>query len=147
MANRRIDPRRIKIHRSYTVKDAADALGAHKNTIAQWIKQGLAVADQSRPVLLLGTAIRAFLENRKARRKRRLAAGEFYCLKCREPKSPYGGVADYIASSSGLGSLVGLCPVCETLMNRRTSFRKLDVAKGRLEVTILTPSAAPKREN
>ena len=76
MANRHIDPRRIKIHYSYTVKDAADALGTHKNTIRLWIKQGLPITDEQRPAMLLGTAIRAFLENRKAKRKHRLMAGE-----------------------------------------------------------------------
>ena len=93
MANRRINPRHIKIHYSYTVKDAADALGTHKNTIRLWIKQGLALTDEQCPAMMLGTAIRAFLENRKAKRKRRLAAGEFYCLKCRAPKTPAGGGA------------------------------------------------------
>jgi DNA-binding transcriptional MerR regulator len=52
MANRRIDPRRIKIHYSYTVKDAADALGTNKNTVRLWIKQGLpitSVTNAARP--------------------------------------------------------------------------------------------------
>jgi hypothetical protein len=126
MANRRIDPRRIKIHYSYTVKDASDALGTHKNTIRHWIKQGLPITDEQRPAMLLGTAIRAFLENRKAKRKHRLMAGEFYCLKCRAPKTPAGGMADYVASSADLGNLTGLCPDCETIMNKRTSLAKLD---------------------
>jgi hypothetical protein len=80
--------------------------------------------------MLLGTAIRAFLENRKAKRKHRLTAGEFYCLKCRAPKVPAGGMADYAASSADLGNLTGLCPDRETIMNKRTSLAKLDVSKG-----------------
>jgi excisionase family DNA binding protein len=84
MANRRINSRRIKIHYSYTVERAAEILGVHKNTVRLWIKQGLPVAeDERRPILLQGKAIRAFLDNRKAKQKHRLSAGEFYCLKCR----------------------------------------------------------------
>jgi predicted ArsR family transcriptional regulator len=49
MANRRIDPRRIKTHFPYTVEEAADALGVHKNTVRMWIKAGLEVADDRRP--------------------------------------------------------------------------------------------------
>jgi hypothetical protein len=64
MANRRIDPRRIKTHFAYTVEEAADALGVHKNTVRMWIKGGLAVADDRRPTVMSGAAIRAFLENR-----------------------------------------------------------------------------------
>jgi hypothetical protein len=40
--------RRIKIHYSYTVKDAADALGTHKNTVRLWTKQGLPITDEQR---------------------------------------------------------------------------------------------------
>jgi Helix-turn-helix domain len=64
MANRRIDPRRIKTHFSYTVEEAADALGVHKNTVRMWIKGGLAVADNRRPTVMSGAAIRDYLENR-----------------------------------------------------------------------------------
>lgn len=147
MANRRINARRIKIHYSFTVEKAAEILGVHKNTVRLWIKQGLPVVeDECRPILLQGKVIRAFLDNRKAKRKRRLLAGEFYCLKCREPKSPYGLMADYVATSSDLGNLVGLCPDCEKIMNRRTSFSKLDCIKGNLEVNIYAGSTTPKRE-
>jgi Helix-turn-helix domain len=146
MANRRIDPRRIKIHYSYTVKDAADALGTHKNTIRHWIKQGLPITDEQRPAMLLETAIRAFLENRKAKRKHRLMAGEFYCLKCRAPKTPAGGMADYVASSADLGNLTGLCPDCETIMNKRTSLAKLDRIKEQLDVKICAAAATHKRD-
>jgi Helix-turn-helix domain len=147
MPNRRINSRRIKIHYSYTVEKAADTLGVHKNTVRLWIKQGLPVVeDERRPILLQGKAIRAFLDNRKAKRKRRILAGEFYCLKCREPKSPYAGIADYIATSADLGNLKGLCPVCEKIMNRRTSFAKLDRVKGNLDVKIYACTSTPKRE-
>ena len=46
MANRRIDPRRIKTHFPYTVEEAANALGVHKNAVRKWIKGGLAVAGR-----------------------------------------------------------------------------------------------------
>jgi hypothetical protein len=58
MANRHIDPRRIKIHFPYSVEEAAAALGMHRNTIRLWIKQGLPVADDRRPLVMSGIAIR-----------------------------------------------------------------------------------------
>jgi Helix-turn-helix domain len=121
MANSRIDPRRIKTHFPYTVEEAADALGVHKNTVRMWIKGGLAVADDRRPTVMSGAAIRAFLENRLKARRSPLKPGEFYCFRCREPKSPAGGIADFVAAGGGLGTLTGLCPDCETIMHRRAS--------------------------
>jgi hypothetical protein len=146
MANRRINSRRVKIHRNYTVDEAAKTLGAHKNTVRLWIKQGLPVVDERRPILLQGKAIRAFLDNRKAKQKHRLSTGEFYCLKCRCPKYPAGRMADYVASTPNLGNLQGFCPDCENIMNRRTSFAKLDRIKGDLEVMICAGPSTPKRE-
>lgn len=130
MANRRINSRRDKIHRNYTVEEAAKTLGVHKNTVRLWIKQGLPVVDERRPILLQAKAIRAFLENRKAKRKRRLAGSEFFCFKCRAPKVPAGGMVDYATSSADLGNLTGLCPDCETIMNKRHHWRNWTVSKG-----------------
>jgi hypothetical protein len=146
MPKRRIDPRRIKIHRNYTVEEAAEVIGTHKNTVRLWIKQGLPPADERLPTLILGKELRAFLENRKVRRKHRLAPGQFYCFKCRAQKTPYAGLADYVATSATLGNMKGLCPDCGTIMNRRTSLAKLDRAKGNLEMKIYAGAATLNRD-
>jgi hypothetical protein len=138
MANRRVDPRRIKIHFAYSVEEAAAALGTHKNTIRAWIKQGLSVADDRRPIVMSGAAIRTFMHARVTARKRPLNSGEFYCFKCRSPKSPAGGMADFIESQAGLGTLCGLCPDCETIMHRRASLATLGTARAVLDVKILS---------
>src|SRR5260370_15728595 len=138
MANSRVDPRRIKIHFAYSIEEAASALGTHKNTIRAWIKQGLPVADDRRPIVMSGAEIRAFLDARRSAGKRPLAPGEFFCFKCRCPKSPAGGMADFIESQAGLGTLCGLCPDCETIMHRRASLATLGTARAVLDVKILS---------
>src|ERR1700724_951642 len=137
MANRRIDPRRIKTHFPYTVEEAADALGVRKNTVRMWIKGGLAVADDRRPTVMSGAAIRAFLENRQQARKTHLKPGEFCCFRFRGPRSPPGVMLDFVTAGAGLGTLTGLCPACETIMHRRASLANLGAAKGKIEVMIL----------
>jgi excisionase family DNA binding protein len=59
---RRPNPRLIKIHRSYSIDEAARLLHAHKNTIRSWIKQGLPIIDRRRPTLIHGADLSAFLK-------------------------------------------------------------------------------------
>ena len=96
MRKRAPNPRRVKIHRSYTVDDAAQLFGCHRNTICHWQKEGLKPVDGKRPVAFEGPALTAFLEARRGARRRRLKPGEIYCLPCREPKEPAGDMAEYV---------------------------------------------------
>ena len=86
MGKRAPNPRRVKIHRSYTVDDAAQLFGYHRNTIRHWQKQGLKPIDRRRPILFEGPSLAAFLEARRGARRRRLKPGEIYCLPCRAAK-------------------------------------------------------------
>jgi hypothetical protein len=128
--------RLVKIHRNYTVEEIARLLKVHKNTVRGWIKQGLSSIDRQRPILILGSVLSRFLEDRRRRGHQRCAPGEIYCVKCRKPVRPAGGMADYIPTTSTSGSLTGICPRCETLIYRRVSQATLEESRGDLEVTI-----------
>src|SRR5215471_15431674 len=78
---RRPNPRLIKIHRSYSIYEAAQLLRAHKNTIRTWIKQGLPIIDRRRPTLIYGADLSAFLKNRRNRAKQPCPPGHMYCFK------------------------------------------------------------------
>lgn len=146
MANRRINARRVSCHFSYTIEEAADALGVHKNTVRQWIKSGLPLADAKRPAVISGKDLVSFLNKRKSRRKRSLRPGEFYCLKCRVATRPDGDMVDFTATSTTLGSLMGLCSRCGSLVYRRVSQAKLAAAIGDLDVQILPGPKSHKRD-
>ena len=49
MAVRRLNPGLVKIHRSYSIDQVARTLGVHKNTVANWLKDGLSpmISDRS----------------------------------------------------------------------------------------------------
>lgn len=119
MSGRRANPRLIKLHRSYTVPEAARVLGVHKNSIRSWIKAGLPTVEKSRPMLIHGDEMRAWLDKKRKEAKRPCPPGAFFCLKCRAPKSPALGMVEFQPFSETSGSLIALCTDCDTMMFRR----------------------------
>jgi len=136
MSKQHPNPRLAKIHRSYTVEEIARLLGVHRNTVREWIKRGLPTSDDRRPTLVLGRDLVAFLQAKRAKNKRSCEPGEIYCMRCREPRAPAGEMADYMPLTATTGNLIGICPVCETLMYRRASTAKLALVKGCLDITL-----------
>ena len=120
------NPRLVKIHRSYAVEEVARILRRHKNTVRAWIKQGLRPIDGRRPTLIHGVELVNFLQNRRMRGKRPCPPGHMYCLKCRSPKQPAAGMADYLPITDTSGNLRALCPDCGKFMHRRASLTKLN---------------------
>lgn len=118
MPARRADPRQIKVHRPYSVDEAARALGVHRNTVRAWIEQGLPALATRRPTLILGSELRSFLEARRKRAKRPCVPGTIYCFKCRGPSRPALGMVDFVAQSATGGNLKALCERCGTVMHQ-----------------------------
>jgi hypothetical protein len=134
MANRRPKHRRVKVHRSYTVEETAILVGAHKNTVREWIKIGLPVIDDKRPMLILGHDLADFFKARRTKNKRACQPGQMYCVRCRAPQMPAGNMADYVPDTDKLGNLKAICPSCDSIMNRRVSRAKLAQVCGELEI-------------
>lgn len=132
---RRPNHRLVKIHRSYTVEEIARVLGAHKNTIRNWIKKGLPIIDSQRPTLIYGLDLVHFLEDRRKASKQTCPPGHLYCVRCRAPKEPDGQIAEYIPLTSTSGNLRGICPDCDCLIHRRVNRAKLPTIKAGLEIT------------
>lgn len=119
MSAKRINPRLIKLHRAYSVEEAAKRLDVHKNTVREWIEKGLPIVDKARPTLINGHELRRYLEAMQKARKRPCPPGTCYCFKCRAPSRPAMGMVDYIPTNEVSGNLRALCDVCGTMMHRR----------------------------
>ena len=63
MGARPADPRRIKLHRSYSIAEAADTLGVHQHTVENWLRQGLRPIDRRRPILIHGAECGSFCKS------------------------------------------------------------------------------------
>ena len=138
----RINPYRIKLHRSYTAGELARLLGVHKNSVRGWQRAGLTAMSDSRPVLFQGAAARAFLVARNKARKRPCRPGTMYCLRCREPRSPALEMVEFAAREHGAGNLRALCGDCGTIMHRRA--RRDALASIMPGLTVQITQASPR---
>jgi excisionase family DNA binding protein len=133
---KRLNPRRVKVHRCYSVEEAAKLFGVHKNTVRDWLKAGLPRVDSRRPILVLGRQLAGFLHARREHRRRRCRTGEFYCFRCRSPKVSANRTAEYFPITAHSGNLRATCADCGTRMYRRVSLQKLGSLKGDLYVPL-----------
>ena len=118
MAKRNQNPRLAKIHRSYKVDEIAELYGTHKNTVLNWIRQGLPNIDNKRPLMILGSDLNAFHAKRRVKNKHTCKLNEIYCMKCKIPKEPAVGMVEYKPINEKTGNIIGLCSACGTLMHR-----------------------------
>ena len=118
---KRPNPRAIKAARTYTMLEGADALGVSVGTVRGWIRQGLPLMKTQRPYLILGDALRHFLEQRRGKAKVTLGADQLYCLICKQAQTPLGMMVDCLPQTAKTARLVGLCAVCSGTCNRMVS--------------------------
>jgi hypothetical protein len=142
------NPRRAKLHRSYTVAELATVFGITRAAVRAWIKVGLPAIRTSGPLLILGADAQAFLIRRQLVRRRTCPPGSLYCLKCREPRVPDPASLFLVVLKVTSGNLRGRCAECGSGMNRRVTLARLGEAgfghaRLTLEAPNLVDSAAP----
>lgn len=140
MGYRHPNPRLVKVHRNYSVEEIARLFGIHKNTVRNWLKQGLTAIDDRRPILILGQELSRFLSERRQKAKQACGPGRIYCIACRAPKVPAGMTAECIPTGPLVGNLRGICPSCDRLIYRRVNLAKIDAIRGDLDITFTQPS-------
>jgi hypothetical protein len=118
---RRPDLRRIVARRSYTVLEAAQLLGVRPATVRRWVKLGVPHLADSRPVLILGFALKDWLRERRAEACRRCSDDELYCFRCREPRQTMAGSVAIILENQRTVRITGRCIDCGTRMNKKGS--------------------------
>lgn len=136
MAGNRLDRRKIKRHHSYTVDEAARAIGAARGTVRRWLDSGLPAIRDRKPFLILGKDLAAYMAGR-ARPKCSCPPGTCYCVKCRKTRRPAGDMAEFVPMNAHSGNFRALCPDCGSLMHRRTSASQLEAIRAFLDVAIV----------
>lgn len=119
--SRRCNPNRAKIHRSYTVEEIAYLYSIHKNTVRSWVKAGLPVCDNQKPMLILGSELREFIKAKNKKNKQKCKPNEMFCFRCKSPQIPAENMVEYEPINDVTGRLIALCSCCEGVMNKYIS--------------------------
>ena len=129
------DPRRVRVHRNYTIAEAACSLGVTPNTVRRWIKDGLDAFTERRPYLVVGADLKQYVEAKRAP-KTRCALDKFYCFSCRKPRRAKLGIAAFRPMTPTSGMLNSHCDRCGSAMFRAFKVQRLpDLAQAGVEVT------------
>ncbi|MBO6790604.1 MAG: hypothetical protein JJ894_08715 [Dinoroseobacter sp.] len=129
----RVNARRVKIHRIYTIRQLADLLEVTVGTVRRWCRLGLPCLTDMRPFLIVGRDFLEFHAEKLARKKTRLKPFEVYCLGCQAARSPQPGLVDAEPMDSTRERIMAICPTCERLTRRiikRSELRKWGVKYG-----------------
>ena len=118
--------RAIRTARSYTIEEAAQALGVTIGTIRNWAKAGLPLMKGQRPYLILGEVLKDHLQSRSKSRKVKLNPVQLYCLTCKAAREPMGRLVDCTLQNGKTVRLSGLCEKCGGTCNRMISALKID---------------------
>lgn len=135
MRKRHPNHRLVKIHRNYTVEEIARLFGIHKNTVRNWVKSGLPIIDNKRPMLILGQDLISFLKSRREKNKQSCKPEELYCVKCQSPKTPAADMAEYTPVTEQFGKLTAICPVCDSIMNKNVSLARIGDITEKMDIT------------
>lgn len=130
------NPNKCKIHRSYTVEEVSTLFCVYKGTVRNWIKKGLIVCDDKRPLLILGTDLKNFIKQQRQENKRTCKSSELYCFKCREPRVPDQNTIQFIEETITKGRVIAACSVCNSLMNKYFKLENLESIQRDLAVIL-----------
>ena len=110
---------RLRLHRSYTMRELAELLEVHIRTVQGWHKNGLmAIDDCDRPLLFIGQSVIEFLKGRRSSGRCMLQSDQCYCLRCRKGVSPIASTVSLeltkkrVGRSDRLIIIKGICPHC-----------------------------------
>lgn len=141
--------RAAKIHRTYTVREAAKLLEVHYSTVRRWLKvDGLKKLDDQKPTIIAGSELVRFGASRKTI-KYPCRLTEAFCFRCREPRKAALAACE-ITSVSGTGCNIRLlCETCATVMHKVVPWRKMHllaseyVVSASLDIRSLVERNAP----
>ena len=112
---RKYDYRRAKGNRYYTIATLAKLYGVHTATVRAWIKyHGLdcAIIDATRPILMKGNLIRAWMKDWQDNRGWKCMPGQISCLSCKAARHIIPETFEIVMSNTDKITVCGTCIQC-----------------------------------
>ena len=119
------DLRRIRLSKCYSVQEAAILLGVSVGTIRTWIRKGLPILQNIRPIFIPGDELKTWLKARAKARKHLCQPDELYCCRCRGPQKAKPGFVEINPRNGKTVAIRALCDSCGTKMNKAGSLAKI----------------------
>ena len=110
------DLRQIRISKTYSLPEIAILLGIHVATVRSWVRQGLPILGDQRPVLVFGHDLKTWLQARRVAKRQKCKPGELFCFKCRQPRRPEPASVQITPRNEKTVSIKGRCGLCGTRM-------------------------------
>lgn len=114
---RRPDYRMIRDTTTYSIQELAEASSRSKETIYEWIRQGLPTIDNRNPTLMYGWAVRKWLHSKWDARRTCCPDGMMHCMGCKSSRQPAAGSIEESVTGTGSVVLKARCSVCGSKMN------------------------------
>jgi len=113
-ARSKVNLSKIRVTSTYELKDIARLFGCRIETVRRWKRKGLPVMADTKPVLVHGTELKAWLKIRQKARRKPCGPDEMYCLgsECRKPRRPARGSVRIKKSNQTVGIIEAQCEVC-----------------------------------
>ncbi|RKX18570.1 MAG: hypothetical protein DRP35_09060 [Candidatus Zixiibacteriota bacterium] len=129
---RTYDLRLIKKRHSYSTSELSKKLNVHPRTIQVWRKQGMVpIEAHSRKLLFMGFEIIRFISEKQQKRKQKLKVNEFFCPRCKSPKTSMLNDIKILVTNKKIGiddlsiHIKGICEKCHCTLTRFSSKTKL----------------------
>ncbi len=133
--SRKIDLRKIRPTKTYTLQELATDTAKTINTVWRWRREGMPTIPDSNGQLVDGAEFVAWEKKRRAARKRPCKLDQFYCFGsgCCIQRHPAMGSVLIRKSNQKLGSIEALCAVCSAKVKKGFSMADLAEVEAALE--------------
>lgn len=112
---------RPRKHFVYTVDDLTRLFRVHRNTVSNWVAEGLRTSDASQPHVFNGAEVKRFHDARRLTSKAKLRIGEFKCFGCKNRVFPEPSSVSVPPSENGFFGVWGTCPNCGCVVIKRVN--------------------------